>query len=131
MIFDYFRGRRDSFRHAFDGLGNLWKNEPNTRIHAFFTGLAVMCSLLFRINATEWLVVILLIGGVWSAEAMNTAVERVVDLSSRMQIHPLAKQSKDIAAAAVVVSAFTAVVCGLIIFLPKVWSVFVTIFGWE
>ena len=60
---------------------------------------------------------------VLSAEAMNTAVEFVVDLVSP-HYHPLAGKAKDVAAAAVLLAAFGAVIIGLIIFLPKIEALF-------
>ena len=60
------------------------------------------------------LVISLVIG----AELFNTAMERVVDLASP-NIHPLAKDAKDIAAGAVLVFASASVIIGILIFLPK------------
>jgi undecaprenol kinase len=51
-------------------------------------------------------------------ELVNSAIERVVDLASP-DIHPLAKEAKDIAAGAVLVFAAASAIIGLLIFLPK------------
>lgn len=59
-----------------------------------------------------------------TAEAINTAIERNVDLAT-LERHPLAKDAKDIAAAAVLFSAFISVIVGLLIFLPKLFAFFV------
>ena len=123
MISEKLRARGRSFRHAFDGIFCLWKEEPNTRIHLFFTVAAVFCGFFFRISMTEWLAVILLVGGVWSAETFNSAIERCVDLTTTEK-HPLAKAAKDLAAGAVLLLAFTSVVVGVIIFLPKFLALF-------
>jgi diacylglycerol kinase len=51
-------------------------------------------------------------------EAINTAIEIDIDLTSP-EYHPFARDTKDVAAAAVLLSAVTVVIIGLIIFLPK------------
>jgi diacylglycerol kinase len=66
-------------------------------------------------------VLVLAIGGVVATEAMNTAIERVVDLVCPDR-HPLAKISKDVAAAAVLFAAMAAVVIGLLILGPALWQ---------
>ena len=60
----------------------------------------------------------------WIAEALNTAIEAVVDLASPER-HPLAGRAKDVAAGAVVVAVAAAGVCGLIIFGPRFWALVV------
>lgn len=111
--------QRLSFRHAFAGLKELWTNERNARVHMAATLLVVICGFVFRVSAAEWCVLLLTVGAVWSAEAMNSAVERVVDLAADGKILPLAKAAKDLAAAAVLIFAIASVPIGLIIFLPK------------
>jgi diacylglycerol kinase (ATP) len=51
----------------------------------------------------------------------NTAVEKLVDLTNP-EIHPTAKAIKDISAGAVLVSALTAVLVGVLIFGPRLWD---------
>ncbi len=58
---------------------------------------------------------------VWMAEFFNTALEAVVDIASP-EYHPLAKIAKDVAAAAVLVGAFCAVIIGLLIMGPPLWG---------
>ena len=66
----------------------------------------------------ELMVVIVLIGGMLALEMFNSAIERVVDLATS-ELHPLAKQAKDMAAGAVLVFAVASAIIGLLIFLPK------------
>lgn len=68
----------------------------------------------------EWAVIVLAIGLVWMAEFVNTALEAVVDLASP-DLHPLAKIGKDVAAAAVLAGAATAVLVGLLVLGPPLW----------
>ncbi|MEW9107791.1 MAG: diacylglycerol kinase family protein [Cytobacillus gottheilii] len=108
-----------SFSYAAEGLVSAAKTERNLKIHLAVMPLITVSGFIFSISKAEWLVVIIVIGGMIALELMNTAVERVVDLVTD-QYHPLAKQAKDIAAAAVLVYAITAIVIGVIIFLPKI-----------
>ena len=60
-------------------------------------------------------------GVVWITEALNTAIEDVVDLSSPGR-HPLAGRAKDVAAGAVLVATAASAIVGLIIFAPRFWA---------
>lgn len=113
-----------SFRVAFQGLAVLAKNERNFRIHLVFTFLVLGLSALLGVSVVEWLVVILLIAMVLSAEAINTCLEYLCDLVSP-DYHPLVKKIKDIAAGMVLLNAIIAVVAGCIIFIPYLIRFFV------
>ncbi|WP_340582351.1 diacylglycerol kinase family protein, partial [Staphylococcus aureus] len=80
--------------------------------------IVILASYLTGLSRMEWYIVLLLIALMFALEMMNTAIERVVDLASP-EIHPLAKQAKDIAAGAVLVFALFSAIIGLLIFLPK------------
>src|SRR5712671_5130876 len=71
------------------------------------------------LNKTKAIAVILASGFVWAAELFNTAVEKLADMVSK-DFHPKIKFIKDVSAAAVLLSAITAFLTGIIIFLPKV-----------
>lgn len=111
------RKRLISFRHAFAGIAHVLRTQPNMLIHASITVAVVAAGFLFNVSAGEWVGLVIAIGMVWTAELINTAVETTVDLVTD-EVHPLAKIAKDVAAGAVLISAITAVVIGLIIFLP-------------
>jgi len=112
-----------SFGFAFTGIFELIKSEQNARIHLFISICVVIAGFLFCISASEWCIVALCIGLVFTAEAFNTVLEKLVD-HLFLQKHETARLAKDIAAGAVLFSASMAVVCGLIIFLPKLLSLF-------
>ena len=114
------RKRIESFGYAIKGIATLFISEPNARIHAAVLSLVILAGFYFQIERSEWLTIVLISALVLSAEAMNTAIEFVVDLVSP-DYHPLAGKAKDVAAAAVLLAAFGAVVIGLIIFLEKFW----------
>jgi diacylglycerol kinase (ATP) len=112
--------RIDSFKYAITGIKTLIKTQMNMKIHLIAVVLVTMASFLFKVNATEWCLLILIFTLVMAAEAVNTAIEFVVDLVSP-DYHPLAGKAKDVAAGAVLITAIGAVILGLIIFLPKIW----------
>ena len=73
------------------------------------------------IGRAEWAVLVLTIAGVLVLEALNTAIEAIVDLASP-RYHPLARAAKDVAAGMVLLSAIAAVVVGLLILGPPLWA---------
>lgn len=107
------------FIYAFRGIRQLLITQQNIRIHLLAAIVAVIMGFCFRISATEWMVIVILIGAVFAAESFNTAIEFLVDKVSPEQ-DPLAGKVKDIAAAAVLIMAIAALIAGLIIFIPKI-----------
>lgn len=93
------------------------KEEPNLKFHFFTTFLVVFLGLYFNLSRTDWILVIIMIGLVIAVELTNTAIEAVVD-SFTDQEHPRAKLAKDISAGAVLLVSITAVMVGLMVFLP-------------
>ncbi len=87
------------------------------KIHLVMAGAAVLLGILFAINPSEWLAVIILTGIVLAAECINAATEQLVDMVSP-EFNEMAGRVKDMAAGAVLVTAVAAVAGGLIIYLP-------------
>lgn len=112
------RRRIDSFRYAFRGLADLFQSQPNARIHLVVACAVIVAGCGLRISRLEWLALIICMALVIALEAVNTALEHLTNLVSP-DFHPLAGQVKDVAAAAVLVGAFGAVVVGLIVFVPR------------
>lgn len=97
------------------------RKERNMKFH-IAAGLAVIVvGLLTGLSSTEWVLIIMLIGGMLALELMNTAIERTVDLVTD-EYHPLAKQAKDLAAGAVFIFAVASAIIGCIVFIPKWFS---------
>jgi diacylglycerol kinase len=111
--------RLQSFGFAIKGLKTLFQTQANARIHAIAIVVVTALSFYFKLETWEWCSIVIAFVMVLSAEAVNTAIEFVVDLVSP-QYHPLAGKAKDVAAAAVLITAMGAVVIGAIIFLPKI-----------
>ncbi|WP_203246882.1 diacylglycerol kinase family protein [Sporosarcina beigongshangi] len=107
-----------AFDYAWSGILYGLQAERNLKFHLASAGAVSIAGLFTRLSAMEWCIVLLLIAGMIALEMMNAAIERVVDLIT-LEIHPLAKQAKDLAAGAVLVYAIISVVIGFIIFIPK------------
>jgi len=97
----------------------LLRSQHNARIHAVATILVVAAGALFGFSPAEWALIALAIACVWAAEALNTAIEFLVDLASP-EHHPLAGKAKDVAAGAVLVAAIGSLVVGALVFGPHV-----------
>jgi len=117
-----------AFRHAFSGWWYVIRTQRNAWIHATTSTVVFVLGLWLGIGRLEWAIILLAIAGVWMAEFINTALEAVVDLASP-DLHPLAKVGKDVAAAAVLVGAMTAVLIGLLILGPPLWAKMSVLFG--
>jgi diacylglycerol kinase len=109
-----------SIGHAVDGIVDLVKRENNAKIHVISTLLVILVGLRLEFLAIEWLWISLAVAGVWVAELINSALEKLVDLVSPEE-HPLAKKVKDYAAGAVLVMAIWAVFVFCLISLPHIW----------
>ncbi|MBA2869851.1 diacylglycerol kinase [Anoxybacillus calidus] len=105
------------FSFAWEGIVFTFKNEKNMKIHCVAALFVCMAAWMFDLSKTEWLLILITIGVVFSLEMVNTAIERVVDLITP-EFHPLAKIAKDVAAGAVFVFAIISVIIGAIIFFP-------------
>jgi diacylglycerol kinase len=105
---------------AFDGLIDLVKSENNAKIHLISTIIVVIVGLKLQFLAIEWLWISLAIAGVWVAELINTAIEKLTDLVSP-EINPIAKKVKDYAAGAVLVMAIWAIFVFCLISFPHLW----------
>lgn len=114
----FFSREAESFACAFRGIAALLKSEVHARIHLAATFLVIALGWWCEITRGEWLAVILVLGLVWVAEALNTAIEYVADLAHPDE-HPEVKKLKDLAAAAVLFASIASLVVGLIVFLPR------------
>lgn len=118
-----FRKRLASFKYAFSGIRRLFLLESNSLIHLFATVCVVIAGFLFHISVAEWIAVIIVIGGVFAAEAVNSAIECLGDAIST-DYNKQIKYAKDLAAGAVLFMAIAAAIVGLIIFVPKIIALF-------
>ena len=109
----------EKFSNAFRGMYVAFKATRHAFIHLFATLIVIILGFYFKVSSFEWIALIFAIGFVLVSEIFNTAIEIDIDLTSP-EYHPYARDTKDVAAAAVLLSAFVAVIIGLIVFLPKI-----------
>lgn len=117
----FFISRVASFRYAFQGWHHVLRTQQNIWIHTAIAAVVFFLALWLRLPARDWAVLVLTSAVVFAAEFLNTAIEAVVDLASPEK-HPLAKIGKDVGAAAVLVAALAAILIGLLILGPPLWT---------
>lgn len=108
-----------SFAHALRGASRDLLIQRNARVQLGCAVLAVVVGFALRIDRLEWVAIVLCIALVLALEAVNSAIEAVVDLASPGH-HELARRAKDLAAGAVLVASVGAVVVALLIFVPAI-----------
>ena len=101
------------------GIRVAWREEVNFKIQVGCAIVAVVLAWFFQLSPIEWIVIIFLIGFVLSAEAFNTALEELCD-KFHADPDPHIGKIKDLAAAAVFLASATALIVGVIIFLPRI-----------
>jgi len=120
---EFLRKRATSFRNAFSGLKVLFKYEFNASIHLAVLIIVITAGIILRISPAEWLFVVFAAGLVFMAESFNSAIEHLSDEVSSHYSGNI-KRAKDVAAAGVLISAIVSVIIGLIVFLPRIMSLF-------
>jgi len=108
-----------SMGYALKGLKTALRQEHNFQFELVLAVAAVVLGLYFQLSDLEWLFVIGAIGFVLCAELFNTALEELCDML-RQTHDPHVEKIKDLSAAAVLVSALTALIIGCVIFAPYV-----------
>lgn len=106
-----------SFGYAFRGILYNCKTQKHFRFHLLASMLVLLAAAWLGLERWEWAILLLTISSVMAAEAINTAVELVVDLAEP-NFNPQAGLAKDVAAGAVLITAIAAVAVGIIIFGP-------------
>jgi diacylglycerol kinase (ATP) len=114
----FVKGRLKSVTFAYKGAFKLITTEHSIMVQFSIGILMTIAGFYFNITATEWLFQTFAIGLIMSIEGLNTAVEKIADF-----IHPNYHERigfiKDIAAGSVFFAAVTAIIIGLIIYVPK------------
>ncbi len=112
-----------SFKHAFEGLSEAVETETNWKWGIVEGIIVIFAGFYFNISKLDWILVIILIGIILSAELCNSAIEAIVD-SFVDREHPRAKIAKDFAAAQSVILIIAAGIAGLLIFWPYLKATF-------
>jgi diacylglycerol kinase len=119
-IFSFIEGRIRSFGYAFKGIWVLFSTQKNAQVHLLALIIIALWGGYLGLDKMEWCAICICIALVLMAEAMNTAIEFLVDLVSP-QYNPLAGKIKDVAAGAVLLCVMVCGVVWAIIFLPKIF----------
>lgn len=109
--------RARSFVHAGRGIMLFLKTTHNAWIHVTIAAIVLGFAWYLSVSSVEWILLVFAIGLVLIAEMFNTAIEIDIDLTSP-EYHPYARDTKDVAAGAVLIASIVAVVIGLIVFVP-------------
>lgn len=108
-----------SFQYAFAGWGFLLRTQVNAWVHLLATIVLFILCCFFQLSTTELILLLIATASVWAAELFNTAIEQIIDLL-HPQHHPRVGRIKDLAAAAVLVTALSAIGVAAFIFIPKI-----------
>lgn len=112
-----------SFFHAINGIRYAFRYEHNMYIILFAIVVVTSAGFYFQISTVEWLFCIVAIGLVTAIELINSAIEAVCDRVT-LKSDSLIKIAKDTASGASLVLSIASACVGLIIFIPKIASLF-------
>jgi diacylglycerol kinase len=107
-----------SFGYAWSGLIWLIQTQSNAQVHLLATMCAIAVAIWLKITRIEWCAVLIVIGLVWAAEALNSALEILTDHLAPDE-HPLVGRAKDVAAGGVLATAIVAAGVGAVVFGPR------------
>ncbi len=116
------KDRAKSFAYAINGLRILIKTQHNMWVHLVITLLVLMLGAVFKVSATDWVLLIISITLVWLAEALNTAIEFLADAVT-LEHNALIGKAKDVAAGAVLIASIGAAIIGVVVFYPYLLAV--------
>ncbi len=112
-----------SFKFAFRGVITLVKSENNFQFHLLAAVFSLMAGFFYDLHTWEWVVILLMIGLVFMAEAFNTAIEKIADF-----VHPSFSLKigaiKDISAAGVLMMSACAIIVAILIFGERTLNLF-------
>jgi diacylglycerol kinase (ATP) len=116
----FLKKRVRSIGYAAKGAYLLLRTEASVKIQLFIAIGVTAAGIYFNISAVEWMLQLIVIALVMTAEGLNTAIEKTADF-----IHPNYHSKigfiKDIAAGAVFIAAIFAIAVACIIYLPKLF----------
>jgi diacylglycerol kinase len=107
----------DKFRDALRGLKLGIRGHSSFFVHFFFAALVVVAALVLKCELRDWCLLLGCIGLVLTAELFNSAIETLfhgLDEATK----PRVSACLDIAAGAVLLASATALVVGVLVFLP-------------
>ncbi|MEA2056413.1 MAG: diacylglycerol kinase family protein [Patescibacteria group bacterium] len=109
-----------AFPYAFKGIVSGFQ-ERNMKFHGIAALVVLWLGWYVQLDLAEWIVILVLIGLLWSAELVNTAIEELANIvRDELDLdYQATKRARDTAAGAVLVLATASVIIGSLIFIPK------------
>ncbi|RAW02188.1 diacylglycerol kinase family protein [Pseudochryseolinea flava] len=106
-----------SYKYAARGIWIALRHEPNMIVHVLAAIAVVFVNYLLNISRQDWIITLMLIGVVFTAEIFNTAIETLADRITKDQ-DPMIGKAKDLAAGAVLMIGLIAATCAVIVYWP-------------
>ena len=110
-----------SFNYAIEGVIHVLRRERNMRVHFLLATVILVLAFAYDVTRVELMALLIAISFVLIAEMINTAVEEMIDLSTK-GYDPRAKIAKDVAAGAVLVASVVAATIGYLVFIDRIRS---------
>mgnify|MGYP001303295303 FL=1 len=104
---------------AISGMFFLLKNEDSIKVQSLFFLLFIFLGYYFEITKNEWIIHIILIGFILTAEALNTVAEKICDFINPKYDDRI-KLIKDISAGAVSFAVISSLIVLIIIYYPYI-----------
>ena len=115
----YIHERARALSCAMRGVVIFIKETPHALIQLSACFGVAVCAWYFELSSVEIALLVCAVGLVVITEAINTALETHVDLTTP-EYHALARDTKDIAAGAVLLASIFAAAVGLLVFVPHI-----------
>ncbi|MFA5196831.1 MAG: diacylglycerol kinase family protein [Patescibacteria group bacterium] len=112
---------KNSFKYAWTGLKENYRKEQNFRIQLLMGLLVITCAVVLKIDWLRMFALVITIGVVLSFETMNSALERHIDRILPQKDEKIGL-AKDILAGAVLITAITSIIVGIIVFYQPIVS---------
>lgn len=119
-MYEFITGRIRGGGYALKGAWLLIKGEASIQAQLFIAVAVTAAGFYFDITATEWMLQVMAIGLVMTAEGLNTAVEAIADFV-HPDFHNKIGHIKDVAAGSVFFAAIAAVIVGFLIYVPYIF----------
>jgi diacylglycerol kinase (ATP) len=110
-----------SFNYAIEGVIHVLRRERNMRFHFALATVVLVLAFAYDVTKIELMALLIAISFVLLAEMINTAVEEMIDLTTKVY-DPRAKIAKDVAAGAVLISSVVAATIGYLVFVDRIRS---------
>ena len=104
---------------AISGMFFLLKNEDSIKVQSLFFLLFIFLGYYFEITKNEWIIHVILIGFILTAEALNTVAEKICDFINPKYDDRI-KLIKDISAGAVSFAVISSLIVLFVIYYPYV-----------